>query len=172
MTEKRGVKELNQEHNLQFQRKTWRVQRVAWIALLVFLTAGAAGLFGGFGPLTYASAGDVQERLHIDYFRFTQYLAPVNFQIRVRTPDDGSDSIRLWIDRPYLDAFIVQSITPDPDSVESAPDRLIYEFPLAAEAGGTITITLNVRPIQVGQLNGRVGLEGGPTLEFSQFNYP
>jgi hypothetical protein len=171
MTEVQHIKELNLESNLQYQQKTWAVQRVAWVMLLLLLIAGAAGLFGDMGPLTWGSAGDEQGLLHIQYHRFVQYLAPIPFQIQARVSDDGGESLRLWIDRQYMDEFTVQSIIPEPDKIESTPDHLIYEFPLA-ETDGTIRITLYVRHLRAGLLTGRVGLEGGPTLEFSQFVYP
>ena len=171
MTHATDLGDLEIEQDISFQQKTWVVQRAAWMVLLAVLIAGMTGFFGGSGPLAQASIGKENAILQINYNRFTQYLSPTDFQIKIRPPENVGAPIRLWIDRQYLDGFILQNITPEPDSIESTPDRLIYEFPLA-ESNGNISITLNVRHNRIGTLQGRIGLEGGQTLEFSQFVYP
>lgn len=166
MTEKLLV-----EQDISFQQKTWAVQRVAWTGLLLILGAGVLGLFGGTGILAQASAGGANDAFQIRYKRFTQYLSPTDLQIEIQLPENTGDTFRLWIDRQYLDGFVIQYITPQPDRVEAAPDRLFYEFALA-ESEGTITITMNVRHHRIGVWKGQMGLENGQTLEFSQFVYP
>jgi hypothetical protein len=171
MTQVSNAGDLETKPYIQFQQKTWAVQRVAWMVLLAILVAALLGLFGGTGPLAQASISDADDTLRIHYNRFSQYLSPIDLHIEVDVPEGAGDTLHFWIDRQYLDGFIVQNITPEPDKIEATPDRLIYEFPLA-ESNGTIIITLHVRHDQIGVLQGRMGLEDGATLEFTQFVYP
>jgi hypothetical protein len=174
VVEEQQMEQTNQleiKQDIPFQQKTWTVQRVAWIILLVILGAGLLGLFGGTGLLAQASIGGTNDSLQIHYKRFTQYLSPTDMQIKIQLPTDTNDTLQLWIDRQYLDGFIVQNITPQPDKVEASFDHIIYEFAVA-ENTDTVTITLNIRHHRIGPLQGRIGLVDGQTLEFSQFVYP
>jgi hypothetical protein len=147
------------------------VQRVGWVILVLLLLAGGLGLFGGWGPLVPAVSGDQNGVVQVEYDRFVQYLAPLQFRIRVTPPADGGDTVRLWLDRAYLDQFTIQAIVPTPEGEEVGTDRVVYEFKLA-DAGQPFVVTFDVRHTHAGLVNGRAGLEDGPTITFWQLVFP
>jgi hypothetical protein len=159
------------EDNFAFQEKSWAFQRISWVILTLLLVAGALGLFGDMGPLANGRASTPDGQLQVEYKQFLQYLSPVHVRIHVDPPETSGDTVRLWIDREYVDAFTLQDMSPQPDRVEVAADRLIYEFPVT-EPGQPISITMSMRYMQAGRLSARLGLEDGETVEFWQLVYP
>ena len=89
------------EEDLDFQRSSWKVQRVAWIVMLGISVSALLGLFGE-GPLSNAHVGSEQSGLQIDYERFVRQESPGTR----RTPWNGCASpgstAEVWIERKWL----------------------------------------------------------------------
>ncbi len=163
-----GDLELNQD--LDFQRASWTVQRIGRAIMVLVTLAALAGVFGR-GPLSRATAGDESALLQIKYNRFERRHGPTQMEIQVGQGAIQGDTIRLWVDREYLQGNQVESVVPEPDSMEARPDRMIYVFKVNQPGAGT-TITFNMNPQQIGPRTVRVGLDNGQELSFRQFVYP
>jgi hypothetical protein len=109
------------------------------------------GLFGS-GPLSRASAGAESTPLYLEYDRFGRLSNPTELRI-------------------YVKSVQIEKVMPEPDRIELASDRLIYNFPVV-EPNQVGLITFHLKPTQFGLLVGQVGLVEGETLNFNQFIYP
>lgn len=153
------------DRQLKFHRTEWRIQRIGWIVLTIFLALAFAGLFGN-GPLSHASAGSAQGR--IEYERFVRYGSPSELIITpAQSAAHGIGTIEITSD--YLEAFRIESVTPEPTAVRMSGQRLVYEF--AAEGAGA-SISFHVDPQRLWRHRALVRIDGGAALEISQLTYP
>jgi len=153
------------ERQLRFHRLEWRVQRIGWFAVAVFLALAVAGAFGG-GPLSHAHAEGATGC--IEYERFVRAAAPSEIVI---TPAAGAAHgvSRVEISADYFDAVRVEHVLPEPTSVRRIGDRRVYEF---ATATSGASIYFEIDPQQLWRHRAVVRIDGGPPLELSQFTYP
>jgi uncharacterized protein (DUF58 family) len=153
------------DRQLKFHRIEWRIQRIGWIVVMLFLAAAGAGLFGN-GPLSHSSAASAEGR--VEYERFLRYGSPSEIVI---TPTAGAARgiSRVEISSDYLEAFRIASITPEPVSVRMAGERLVYEF---TAAGVGASISIHVDPQRLWRHRAVVRIDGGAPLEIRQLTYP
>ncbi len=164
------VGDLQVAQDLDFQQRSWRFQRIGWTIFSLILLAAFAGLLGG-GPLSAATAGGENEPLEVQYGRFARHHAPTQIKVMLQPGAVSGDEAHIWIDSQYLDGVELQAIVPEPESVEAEPDRMTYVFKVN-QGDRPTNITFNVMPERAGVRNVRVGLDGGPTLNFRQIVYP
>jgi hypothetical protein len=114
--ERVGSLEINQD--LDFQRREWRLQWVAWGVVLLILVAGLAGLLGG-GPLSngQASAGP----LAVNYERFVRKQAPARLELMVSPEAAVDGEVALWIGDGFLEKVNVAGVIPEPVAMEASP---------------------------------------------------
>ena len=163
-----GDLELNQD--LDFQRRSWKVQRVAWVLMALFVLVAVLGLLGGGGPLSSTTGGSEADGLRIEYDRFLRQGKPSSFDIRAQAAE-GENQLRLWIERSYLSSFQLEQIVPEPSQTETHSEQLIFTFDLT-QPGDSIELNFELRPERVGSISGKVGIEDGPALEINHFIYP
>lgn len=161
-----GDIEIDQDHD--FQRISWRLQRILWGIMAAMIAAGLLGLFGS-GPLSRGSAGEPGAPLRVDYPRFGRYQSSENLEFRVDAGRSGE--ARIWIDRAYLDAVEIERIEPVPLRVEAGRDRLDYVFAIAAQ-DAPASVVFSLRPRRIGPLPAIVGLDDHPPIRFQGFIYP
>jgi hypothetical protein len=80
--------------------------------------------------------------------------------------------MRLWLKRDYLDSFQIESIAPEPESVTSSADRLVYTFRALDSEPGEITFHLKGNAGEFGLIRGEAGIVSGGQLRFQQLVYP
>lgn len=173
MAEHPQVGDLEIDQDLDYETRAYNVRRVAWWLMALIVLAALAGLFGS-GPLSHTRAGEAGGPLSLEYGRFARLTAPATLEIQLGPQAAAVREARVWIDRRYLQDMQIEDMVPEPERVEAGADRLVLVFPLAASAGapGTTSFELHLQAQRVGPLHGRVGLEGGPSLDFHQFVYP
>jgi hypothetical protein len=166
----RRVSELEIDQDLAYLRRSWRVQRAGWLGMGVVLVLALAGLFGS-GPLSRHEVS-IPGLLHVEYQRFARYEAPQALTVRVDPAATQAGEVRLWVDRGYLEATRIETITPEPTRVEAAADRLVYVFAMN-RPGEPATIAFALQAARFGPVAGRVGVEGAEaTVTFRQLVYP
>lgn len=153
------------ESELAFHRTEWRVQRVGWIVLALFLLLALGGLFGS-GPLSHVRTGNSAGR--IEYERFVRNGTPTNVVVTATT-DAARGISRVEITASYLEAFRIERITPEPTSVRIDGRQLLYEFASAAPGAA---ISLHILPQRPGRHSATVRIDGGAPLQLRQFTYP
>jgi hypothetical protein len=171
MTAQKDDSELEISEDMNYQRRTWIVERAGWIVLGATLLAALLGLFGGGGFVASAEVATDSGALSMHYDRFWRVESPTHLRVVVRPAAENDSAVRIWIARDYLEALSLTATTPQPDRVATAADRYVFEFPLA-DPGEAATIVLDVEPREPGRLRGEIGVEGGDSLSFSQFIYP
>ena len=167
MPELERVGSLEVHQDMDFQRREWRVQQFGWAAMLLFLVAAVAGLFGA-GPISSATAGEEGSTIWVDYERFGRRGAPARLRVHA-VP--ASQEFKLLIDRGYLEALKIESISPEPHSAEASGSWVVYTFRVAESGAGPTAVTFELQPDHIGRLQGRISAEG-QTREFTQFIYP
>jgi hypothetical protein len=151
------------DRHLAFQRREWRAQQIGWIALVVFLAAALAGLFGS-GPLSSARASDSGGGLAVDYQRFVRAGAAQRLQFEIETP--GAGPVELRLSRRYLDAVRVEHVLPQPDSTTATGEWTTFVF-----APGTRAVTLDGEPLGPGRLVLSAATGAGASLALWQLAY-
>lgn len=154
----------NFESELQFHEREWRVQRIGWALLALFLAFALGGLFGN-GPLSRSHADSAAGR--IEYERFVRYGLSTDLVV---TPTGSARGVnRIALDADYLEAFRVERITPEPASVRISGARIVYEFSSTAPDAA---IAFHMRPQRLWRQTSAVSIDGGAPVEISQLTYP
>lgn len=164
------VGDLEIDQDLEFQRRSWAVQRVGRVVVGLLVLAALLGLFGA-GPLSGASAGREGDDLRLEYSRFGRLMSPMTLRVHLAESAARGDKVRLWLSRDYLAGVKVDQVMPEPDSVEAGKDRLTYTFSLTDPSAST-EVAFHLEPQTFGPLPGEIGLENGSALGFRQFIYP
>lgn len=151
---------------LEFHRREWRVERVGWVLLAVFLILAVAGLFGS-GPLSHVRSGS-KDGGSIEYERFVRHGSITALRVRPAATL-GHGAMRIEIAASYLRAFRIERIDPEPSSVVVSGERLVYEF-AAAPAGAQISFHLH--PEELGSHAAQVVIDAAEPLTIRQFTYP
>jgi hypothetical protein len=169
MAARRDAPRLDLEEDLEFQQRSWQIQRVGWALMALATLAALLGLFGS-GPLSRATAGREPDGLQVEYARFTRVSAPGTLRIRVPARA-GADGFSLSLSRVYLEQMRVESVLPVPTAIEARPDDILYVF-AARQAPESIWVTFRIQPDAAGVVRARVGMPGGPSLAWWQLVYP
>jgi hypothetical protein len=166
----RSIGDLELEEDIGFQRRGWAVRHIAWAILALVFLAALLGLFGN-GILSEATLGDDGMPLQLEYQRFGRYKAPMDLKVHLGPEAIQEGKVRLWLERSYLNIMQVETIVPQPGSVESGANHLIYVFNVSS-SDFPVEVTFLMQSESIGRQTGRLGLEGGSSLSFSQFIYP
>jgi hypothetical protein len=148
----------------RFHRNEWRIQRIGWVLVALFLALAAAGLFGN-GPLSRAHADSAGGRL--EYQRFTRFGLMTDLVV---TPVASANGItRVEISGDYLEAFRVEHVTPEPAAVRLDGSNIVYEF---ASATPGASISFHLSPQRLWRRSATITIDGGAPLDISQLTYP
>jgi hypothetical protein len=176
----RSHQDVQIEEDPRFQRREWRVQRVAWLVFALIIVAALAGVFGR-GPLSSASVSGAGLRL--DYERLARWRTPQTLTIQLTGDDAAAGPHVIWISRDYLEGVEIERITPEPASERLSPGRVEFHFnqiivgastatAAARPAEAPPTITFSLLATARGRRSGSLGLNDGPPIEFWQFIMP
>jgi hypothetical protein len=163
------IGDLDIDQDITFQRKEWRVQRGAWLIVVLVLLLALSGLFGG-GPLANASVSDTANVLTVDHHRIDRLHSPSNISLKV-VPAGTQPVLRLWISEDYLEGVEITNIHPEPSAMIPDGDRTILEFQLA-DPGQTVNISLSIEHTEIGAPRAEIGVVDGPRVEFRQVVLP
>ena len=164
------VGDLEISQDLNFQRRSWAVQRFGWVLLAMVILAALLGLFGP-GPLSQAMAGQQDSPLRIEYHRFWRLKSPMSLRLHLGPEAAASGQARVWLSRSYVEAMRVQHVTPQPQRVEAGSDRFTYVFTLS-QVNRPTAVTFTIEPETPGSVAGQAGLENGLEIRFRHFIYP
>lgn len=166
--QKIGDLEINQD--LNFERRSWRVERIAWVIAALILLAALLGFLGP-GPLGKATAASPDKLVSVDYYRVVRCESPVTYRFNVHGPLAKNGALRFWLDRKFVEALEIKHVDPKPNVVEIDGERFVYLFK-TAETPSTIQIFFHVEPNKFGNAPARLGVVDGPEIQFKQFYLP
>jgi hypothetical protein len=166
---KNGGIEIAQD--LEFQKKSWRVQRIAWKVMLGIAVAALLGVFGS-GPVSSASTPATDAGVAANYERFIRAGGEHSLGLVV-TPAaiDDDSSVVIWMASDWLAGNLVLAITPQPESETAQPDRISYRFAVA-ELSSPVEVRFTLESRKPGLRRWRGGVEGDAVISFTQLVYP
>ena len=153
-----------------FIEKWLQRQRYVWYAIVLLLLVSFTGLLGR-GPLAKTTVSSGPGQLEVTYERVLHYKTPANIEVRLPENTSSGGLVRLHIEGAVTYAAAYQEIIPQPVSANPLPNGIVADIPVsAASARGRILILQQASG--VGPVHNRIGLEGGPSLSFTQFILP
>lgn len=155
--------------DIEFLQKEWRIQRIGWIGLVLFVLAGVAGLLG-HGPYSRQRIGDA-DGLVLSFDRMLRHAAQTQLQFTIPPTLSADTSVTLYISNRYLSDFEVDGMIPEPQASGVSGDFVYYEF-LRADRRRAAEITFALTPKAYGSTRATVAAKGGARLQFSQFIWP
>jgi hypothetical protein len=162
--------DLELAQDLEFERRSWTIERIGWVVMAIVGLAALAGLLGP-GPFSNTIAGEPDRPLWLEYSRFGRFSAPLTLRVHLG-PSAGQHRLaRIWLRRAYLEGIQVERVTPHAAEVEAGPEQLTYVFPVR-DPSREMAVTFSLKAQQIGRQHGCVGLGDGPPLCFRQFIYP
>ncbi len=170
MTKGQRVGDLEVAQDLTFQRRSWTVQRIGWVAMALVLLAALAGLTGS-GPLSQATAGAAGDPLRVAYPRFARHRAPTTLEVHLAPGAGQGGTVRVWVNAAYLRGATVEAVYPEPERVEAGPGRVTYVFALE-QPGQPTTIAFQLLHDAKWRQRVAVGLGDREPVRFRQFIYP
>ena len=159
------VGDLEIDQHLGVQAFSWRIQAIGQVLMGLFLAAALAGLFGS-GPLSRARAGD-PAGLEVEYRRFERRTQEIPLRVTMGPQPGGTAT--LWLDASYVAAAPFVRVIPEPERVALEEGRVLLTMRLV---GDRPQVHLTIKPEAFGALRGRLGIQGGAEVSFSQFVYP
>ena len=155
------------DQDLDFQRRSWRMQRIGQILIGLFVLGGLLGLFGR----GWLSQREVEEGpLRVEHPRFLRLEAPDSLTVRITPNGDASGPVELWLDDSLAELFEIREISPAPVAQSVRDGRPTYRFDLTGDAPANIRFRFV--PRGWGWRPARIGLADGPEVELKQFVYP
>jgi hypothetical protein len=160
---------LDLKEDRAFQRREWRVQRIAWVLWGALVLAALAGLVGP-GPLSERTAASADGRLQVEYDRFLHHHHPNTLRISMR-PAEGEDSLRLHLSREMLGDIRIERIEPQPVAEELDSRGTTYVF-RCRTGEPLVEAVLYLQFEAIGRGSGEMRLsESGPVV-LNYFVYP
>ena len=145
--------------DMQFQRRTWAIERVAWVVMVLLVLVAAAGLFAS-GPLSTAAVSDQSGLVHVRYERFARSSAPSLLRIELAPGAASSSTVTLELNRAFSDAMQIERMQPAPSRERAGADGgLILEFEVA-EPGRPAFVQVFLKAKEIGLVEGTLGLRG------------
>src|SRR5687768_18123879 len=106
----------------QSEQQAWKIQRVGWAALLVFLGAAAAGVFGS-GPLSPTEVSSEGGALTVEYQRFVRHRSPNEIAVRIAPRAWPNDVVRLEVPAAFFEKGGLDRVMPAPRAVVKDGER-------------------------------------------------
>jgi hypothetical protein len=152
----------------RFQQREWRLERVGWGLIAVFVLAGLLGLVGP-GPLSTATARSDGGLVEVQYQRFTHWIADDTVEIHVAADAVQADTFEVTLTGDWVQSADLNAITPEPSEQRSTPQGIVLEIPVEDPAGADVQ--LSFRATSIGPLHATV-TAGSESAQFSQFVWP
>jgi hypothetical protein len=147
-------------HDLRFQERTWRAERIGQVLLIAFVVLAAVGVFG-VGPLSDATA--TAGGTTASYQRFLRLGKPADLTVTVAPMTRGP--VKIALPTSYVERFDVEAIVPEPSEQATDAEALRLTFP-----SGTRKVTLRLTPGSIGVRSGHVTADDD--VRFKQVVWP
>lgn len=163
------MRSIQLEEDLAFERRSWVVQRVAWVAIFLFVAAAALGFLGS----SALSKRTVErEGIKVEYEKLSRERAPAEMMLTISPPFPGKDEVGVWFAGDFFKSISIEDLVPEPVRATSEVDQLRFVFALS-NSDKPIQIRMDYQPEASGRLEARLGLSGGrQRVDFRVFVYP
>ncbi|MBB6611154.1 hypothetical protein H7F15_08910 [Pontibacter sp. Tf4] len=161
--------ELEIDEDLKMERRTWTVQRVSWVILILIVIAALLGFTGrggvkGINKLTKSTASQAME---VEYDRFLR--DEVEGEMKITLHNLKSANPTLFFSKEFYDKVRVEEIVPEPEHTEISPDGITYTFRATKPE---FIILFYTKPLHIGPLQITAKGPDNEAVTMSQFVYP
>lgn len=156
------------QENMKWQKAEWRIQRVGFVLLLLFVIAGACGFFSK-GVISSQQVSAADGRLTVEYEHFGRRQSNMDMALRLRKL--SGDHYQVTLSGEAMDNFQIQTLQPQPDETWSSEDQLILIWHRRLQQNNA-TVWLSLQPQSFGHYPVKITLDNRSQVTFSQFIYP
>ena len=158
--------ELDVEEDMPQQRRAWKVERIGWVLMFLFVAAAVLGFTGRGGlGVGQKKEGGADAGLEVEYERFLRQEAPS--EMRVTFHRQGQRH-RLRLSKEFVEKVRIEQIVPQPSESEIDSSGVTYTF---SSRGAGSEVFFYLQPRQTGRLHTALS-DGTSSLAFNQFVYP
>lgn len=163
-----GELDLEIRQNARFQQREWRLERVGWLLMAVFILAGLIGILGP-GPLSWATADSEAGTFQVEYQRVGHNEADdsVRFLFSEDAIEDGK--VTLELTGSWVSGIDVSGISPEPSAQYAIPDGIALDFDVLQP--GDISVALTFRAQDYWMLDAEATV-GEDSTSFTQLVLP
>lgn len=162
---KRHRGELDIDEDIKLEGTNWKVQRVAWVLMAMFVVAALLG-FTGDGSLNNLNTKMAKTGgLEIEYERFLRRDAPAEIKLNIPVKQE---TLTLHFSKDFYEKLHVEQVVPEPTEVYTHEQGITYRF---AASQAPTAITFYFKPKGIGSMQLEVSTETN-RLSISQFIYP
>jgi len=148
------------KEDMDFQRRSWTVERTGWLILGVIMVAALVGLFG-YGPVSKAHLNGNDLKLSYERFQRSTKLATYVFRL-----GGGSAGERqLTLGPRFQTGYEITSIQPQPLQSTAGPDGLTLKFGATGD-NQTVVIWAHPRAYGLVRISVASGNERHPIWSF------
>lgn len=151
----------------RFQRREWRIERVGWTLLGLFVAAGLVGLLGA-GPFSWATNRSPQGLVQVSFQRVTHHESDDSITITVDPEAIENGTVLVELTGSWVSGVDRQATTPQPTTESAIPEGVALEIPARP---GEATMTITFRAQRYGALRGDLTVNGDQ-VSFTQFVLP
>jgi hypothetical protein len=154
--------------DLEFQRKWWRFENVAWIVFSFIIVLDLSGAFGR-GPLAKAERHSANGMFDLHYERIERTESPSILTVNFGPSAIHDGKIRMFVSESVVKSLGAQRIVPEPLATTIGDAGLTYTFSASKPPA---TVDLALQPAHPGLYNFTLGVEGAPPVQAKVFVVP
>lgn len=154
--------------NLDFQRKWWRFEKIAWTVLVLILIVDLLGGFGR-GWLAKAKKATADQALTLEYERIERANTPSIMTFHFDSSAIHRNQILLFVSDSLVKPLGAQRIAPQPALSKIGADGITYTF---AASTAPASVQIELTPSFPGMHTFRVQVEGSSPIDGNIFVMP
>lgn len=159
--------EIDLLENQEFQRRTWKAQRWAWVILALFIALAALGMTGS-AWLTRRVAKTSEGQ--IDWPAFGRQGTTFELNLNFRSPGTS-----FWVSNELLRSYEVVGVSPRPVEESGDATRVYFRPAVAPISRNTASqgprIRVWLKPTTAGWVTGDLGIGDSDPVHLEQFVY-
>jgi hypothetical protein len=161
--------ELEIDEDLEMDHRTWTVQRISWVILLLIVIAALLGFTGrgGVKGINKTTKNTASQTMEVEYDRFLR--DEVEGEMKISLQNLKTTSPSLFFSKEFYDKVRVEEIVPEPEHVEISQDGITYTFRATKPE---FIILYYTKPLHIGSLQVVAKGPDNETVTISQFVYP
>ncbi len=151
--------------DMDYQRRSWMVERAGWSVLILLALIGLSGLLGT-GPLSWQKVSGGSLTIEYDRFQRATRLARYTFDVKPQTEPE----LRLHLNGAFQRNFEISKIQPEPARTAVDPDGVGLFFPAGGANAARVVIWAHSRHYGTSDIAAQIGSEA--PVSFWVFVYP
>lgn len=157
--------ELDIDEDIKLESSNWKVQRVAWVLMALFVLAALLGFTGDGSLNDFNTKTAKTEGLEVEYERFMRRDAPAEIKLKIPV---RQQELTLQFSQDFYEKLHVEQVVPEPTEVYTHEQGITYRF---AATQAPTSVTFYFKPKGMGRMHLEVSTQTS-RLSISQFIHP